>query len=338
MTAFDYTAYYRRVQEIKKLQIPTSAVQWTEHYERPDRSYEIVLYLGCNILRTPDVAADVVAVFAALGLDFIAVAGVQFCCGITWDRFGDVAKGQNVSDHTIERLASYKPGLVVHWCPSCDVHFSDVVTGRDAKTIPFKVTNAAAFLSDLSRREVIPWRNPVSGRVVLHSHRGREGHQNGQRRARADRENVSYLLQQLPGVQFLGAVESPPEFDYDCGPGSLRERSRWLTTRAELLTEIRRLGADTLVTVSHACQREWCDVSDETLTVRNYISLIAESLGCARPYETDSLGQLKHIGDPQAIVARTQANWSSHGLTERQALQIARRYDWATPAPRSVAP
>jgi hypothetical protein len=36
-----------------------------------------VLYLGCNILRTPEVAAEVVAVFRALGLDFIAVAGVQ---------------------------------------------------------------------------------------------------------------------------------------------------------------------------------------------------------------------------------------------------------------------
>jgi heterodisulfide reductase subunit D len=338
MIAFDYTAYYRRVQELKKLQMPAGAVRWTERYERPARSYEIVLYLGCNILRTPDIAADVAAVFEALGLDFIAVAGVQFCCGITWDRAGDRATGQNVSDHTIERLASYHPRLVVHWCPSCDVHFSDVVTGRDAKAMPFAVTNAAAFLRELSRRGATPWRKPVSGRLVLHSHRGREGHENGQRRARADRENVGHLLQQLPGVQFLGAVESPPAFDYDCGPGSLRERSRWLATRTELLSESRGLGADTLVTVSHACQREWCDVGDETLTVRNYISLIAESLGCARAYEADSLGELKRIGDPRAIVARTQANWSSHGLTERQALQIARRYDWSTPAPRSAAP
>jgi len=338
MPAFDYTAYYQRVQDIKKLQIPANAARWTERYERPERSYEIVLYLGCNILRTPDIAADVVAVFAALGLDFIAVAGVQFCCGITWDRFGDVAKGQNVSDNTVERLASYGSRLVVHWCPSCDVHFSDVVTGRDAKTLPFEVTNAPAFLSDLSQRGLIPWRNPTPGHMVLHSHRGRDGHETGQRRARADRENVGNLLQQLPGVQFLGAVDSPPEYDYDCGPGSLRERSRWLETRAELLAETRRLGADTLVTVSHACQREWCDAGDSTLAVRNYISLVAESIGCVRPYETNTLGQLKQIADPHTIVERTQANWSSHGLSEEEATEIARRYDWARTAPRSVAP
>ena len=338
MTAFDYTAYYQRLQDIKKLQIPAGAARWTERYERPERSYEIVLYLGCNILRTPDIAADVVAVFQALGLDFIAVAGVQFCCGITWDRFGDVAKGQNVSDNTIERLASYNSRVVVHWCPSCDVHFSDVVTGRDAKTLPFAVTNAPAFLRDLSQRGLIPWRNATPGRMVLHSHRGRDGHETGQRRARADRENVSYLLQQLPGVRFLGSVDAPPEYDYDCGPGSLRERSRWLEIRAALLAEARRLGADTLVTVSHACQREWCDAGDSTLAVRNYISLVAESLGCARTYESNTLGRLKQIEDPQAIVERTQANWSSHGLSEEQATEVARRYDWERTAPRSTAP
>lgn len=338
MPPFDYTAYYRRLQDIKKLQIPASAVSWTERYEPPDRSYEIVLYLGCNILRTPDIAADVVAVFAALGLDFIALAGVQFCCGITWDRFGDVAKGQNVSANTIQRLASYNPRLVIHWCPSCDVHFSDIVTGRDANTLPFEVTNTPAFLSDLSRRGLIPWHESILGRLVLHVHQGREGHETGQRRAQADRENVSYLLQQLPGAQFLGAVNAPPEYDYDCGPGSLRpERSRWLETRAGLLAETRQLGADTLVTVSHACQREWCDAGDNTLAVRNYISLVAESLGCPRTYETNTLGQLKHLEDPQAIVERTQANWSSHGLTEQHASQIARRYSWSPQAPRSGA-
>jgi hypothetical protein len=50
---------------------------------------------------------------------------------------------------------------------------------------------------------------------VLHSHRGRDGHETGQRRALADQENVRTLLMQIPGLQFLGAVPAPSEFDYD---------------------------------------------------------------------------------------------------------------------------
>src|SRR5271154_6406011 len=185
MAKFDYSAYYRRLQEIKKLQMPAESICWTEQYRPPERAYDVVLYLGCNILRTPDVAADVVAVFRALGLDFTAVAGVQFCCGVTWDRAGDVPKGQTVADLTIDRLASYKSRVVVHWCPSCDVHFTDVVTARDAKKIPFEVTDAAAFLAALSRRGELPWRNAVAGRAALPSHRGREKHDARPRRARA---------------------------------------------------------------------------------------------------------------------------------------------------------
>src|SRR6202167_6045181 len=103
---FDYFGNYRRLQDMKKLQIPAESVCWTEQYRPPDRTYDVVLYLGCNILRTPDVAADVVAVFRALEVDFIAVAGVQFCCGTTWNKAGDVAKGQTVSDLRITRLVS----------------------------------------------------------------------------------------------------------------------------------------------------------------------------------------------------------------------------------------
>lgn len=244
-----------------------------------------------------------------------------------------------MSELTIERLASYKPRLVVHWCPSCDVHFSDVVTGRDAKTLPFEVTDAPAFLAALSRRGHIPWRQAVTGRVALHCHRGRAGHASGQQRARADQDHVSHLVSQIPGLQFLGAVTAPAEFDYDCGPSSMRvERVHWLTSRAEQLAAVRHLQANTLVTVSHACQREWCDVTNDTLTVRNYISLVAEALGCPRSYESDSLGRLKRTGDPATVIQSTQANWASHGLSKEQVEELVQKYDWSTLAPRSSAP
>ena len=59
---------------------------------------------------------------------------------------------------------------------------------------------------------------------------------------------------------------TPRSRDYDCGPSSTDvERSRRLSIRASLLERARELGADTLVTISHACQREWCDAGDEHL-------------------------------------------------------------------------
>ena len=90
--------------------------------------------------------------------------------------------------------------------------------------------------------------------------------------------------------------------------------------------------------ISHACQREWCDVTDDSLAVRNYISLVAEAIGCELTYETDSLGRLKRSSDLNAIVESTKSAWTSHGLNKDEASALTRKYSWSTKAPRSSAP
>jgi hypothetical protein len=327
---FDFAAYYRRPQDLKRLQIPASAIHWTERYEAPDRHYPMVLYLGCNILRTPDIAADVVAVFTALGLDFVAVAGVQFCCGITWDRNGAVPKGQAVAAATIDRLASFGPSLVVHWCPSCDVHFSDVVTGRDAADLPFGVTSAAALLADLAGTGRIPWRASVPRRTTLHGHTGRLGHHHGQRRAREDSSHIATILRAVPGIEHLGTIDAPPELDYDCGPSSAKfDRAEWRSLRSGLWADLTRAGADLVVTKSHACQREWCDLATPAVDVRCYISVVADGLGCDRDYRSNLVSTLKRSGEPETLVELTRANWSTHGWTEPEARAVLSSYDWS---------
>ena len=336
---FDYSAYYRRPQDLKRLQMPAEAIRWLERSDRPARSHPIVLYLGCNILRTPDIAADVVAVFDALGLDFVAVAGVQFCCGITWDRQAEVIKGQSVAATTIDRLASFGASLVVHWCPSCDVHFSDVVTGRDRHDLPFSVTSAAAFLAGLARAGRIPWQQSLPRRAVLHGHVGRAGQHHGQRRAREDSDQIGAILRSMPGMDYLGVVESPEELDYDCGPSVAElERTRWSSLQAELWTALRATGADLVVTKSHACQREWCNLADDEIGVRCYISLVADALGWRRDYPSNLLAEMKQHGGPEGLVQLTRANWASHGLTEPEARDVVSRYDWSGRSPELPPP
>ena len=78
MAEFNYSAFFRRIQDLKQLQIKAEDVSWVEKHHPPDRTYETVLYLGCNILRTPHIAKQVIDVFTHLGIDFIPVGGVQF--------------------------------------------------------------------------------------------------------------------------------------------------------------------------------------------------------------------------------------------------------------------
>ena len=326
MADFNYATFFRRLQDLKRLQIKADDVSWLEQHHKPDRAYETVLYLGCNILRTPHIAKQVVDVFTHLNLDFVAVGGVQFCCGIVWDKFDGPKKGSQVSDRTVTRLEDYQPKQVVMWCPSCNVHFKDIVIGRDDRQPAFAITHTPQFLAEMAKRGELPWKQAVPCKVALHTHVGRTGHEEGERRARNDRESAAALLRSVPGVEVIDEVQAPPDLDYDCGAASLRlPPAQMQETRTTLLSSLRHTSqADTLATISHACHREWCQEGWGALRVRNYISIVAEALGLET--ETDQLGDFKKTRNLEDILDRSQAEWQSHGLSREQARALASKY------------
>jgi hypothetical protein len=123
------------------------------------------------------------------------------------------------------------------------------------------------------------------------------GTRSDQRRAREDGESCAALLREIPGIELVGYLQAPPVCDYDCGTSAADvERSRWLAIRDSLLEQARRLGADTL--------------------------------GIERGYPVDALGDYKRMADPDAIVEAGRAAWSSHGLSEHAAREIAGGYTW----------
>jgi hypothetical protein len=50
------------------------------------------------------------------------------------------------------------------------------------------------------------------------------------------------------------------------------------------------------------------------------------------------MGTYKREANPRQIVERGRAAWSSHGISEQEALEIASKYTWAATSPRSTAP
>jgi hypothetical protein len=76
------------------------------------------------------------------------------------------------------------------------------------------------------------------------------------------------------------------------------------------------------VTAYHSCHREWCEVGKADLAVRNYISIVAEALGCAR---RDYFQEFKKLRNPDAIAALSRPVWETHGLSEERARELAAR-------------
>jgi Fe-S oxidoreductase len=311
---FDYGSYFGRIREIEQLVIPADEIKWTQKYREPKRQVETLLYLGCNILQTAHLAQEVVEVFERLAIDFEAVGGVEFCCGTIHHGQGDVGAASRISHSTVNKFESYGARQVVMWCPSCNLQFDEVVLKELQPT--FSITHTTAFLAD--RLDQLRFETAVPARVVLHAHTGRAQQD-------ADAAAARRLLEAVPGVEVVG-IASDPDLGHHCSPqiiGRLGGRDRFLERRNQLVEQAKQTGADTIATLYHSCHREWCEVEDPDLSVRNYISLLGEALGCGH---TDNYKSFKNARDPRAVVESSRANWGSHGQSEQRALELARKH------------
>jgi len=313
MSSSEFTHHVAQIRDFEQLMVPAGATPWIGQYRKPVHPVDVVLYLGCNILRTAHLAYEVVDVFQALGLNFAAVGGPQFCCGIIHHRAGDVGGATRLSQATAAKVKSYGAKQVVIWCPTCQLRFEEGIRKGEAPSFP--ITHVTAFLAEKVAR--LSFLREVAAQVAAHGHVGKP-------RREQDTNSAIKVLQTLPGMEVVGTLLSP-DLDYQCAAALLTQLGpdRFRSIRDGLVRKARELGADTLVTIYHSCHREWCEVGEADLVVRNYISIVAEALGCAR---RDYFQEFKKLGDPDAIAALSRPVWETHGLSKEQAKELAARY------------
>lgn len=309
----EFCQHSAQIRDFEQLMVPSGQTPWVKRYVKPPHPVDVVLYLGCNILRTAHLAYEVVGVFQALGVNFVAVAGTQFCCGIVHHRAGDVDGATRLSQATAAMLTSYGGKQIVIWCPTCQLRFEEVISNKIASGFP--IIHATAFLAE--RVPQFSFRRKVLARVALHAHVGKPQRE-------MDAGAAARVLQAVPGVEVVGTLSSP-DLGYQCfipqlpqlGPEGFR------ATRSDLVRKAREMGVDTLATIYHSCHREWSEVEETGFLVRNYISLVAEALGCGH---RDDYQEFKKLGDPAAIAALSRPVWESYGLSEAQAKELTAKY------------
>jgi len=288
--AFDYKQYFGDILVAQNLLTRPDERTWrTAAPERDAEHHDIVLYLGCNVLRTSHMIQTVTAIFDRLSLDYIAVGGPTYCCGIVHHQNGDTAASTGMNRRTLEHFQRYTPQEVVMWCPSC-IYFYDEVQQLE---LPFPVSHTAEFLArrlgDLTLAPVAP------RRVAVH------GHGVGEARLR-EGEAGRRLLGAVPGVTL---VDLPPDarFGRSCNPALMTTLGpeAW---RALALGELDRAlaaGADTFAGMYHGCQRQLCPFEAErSIAIEHYLTVFARALGIE--FE-DTFKKYRLWADPERIFA-----------------------------------
>ena len=306
--AYDYKRYFGEIRTLHDL--TTRPEERTWRLAAPSRDAEphaIVLYLGCNVLRTSHLVQTVSAIFDRLGLDYIAVGGPSFCCGIVHHQHGDGAAGESMGQRTIELFQRYRPEEVVMWCPSC-IYFYDEVRHVE---FPFRVRHTTEFLVSQLPRLSFSARTEVP--VALHAHGTGEAR-------RREAEAARTLLRAVPGLRYV-AIEPDLRFDRSCSPAVIQQLGSdgWDAAIRGEIARARAGGARTLATIYHGCQRQICGFESEEMRVEHYLTVFARALGIE--FE-DKFKKYRHWQDPERVLADTTPCQRANGVDPERARSV----------------
>lgn len=310
--------FYKRMSQtirlLAGLQVPPDTVDdiAAGRARAHDRS-DVVLYLGCNVLRNSNIFLAAMDVFDALGLEYAVLGGVANCCGVIHFKLqGDVAGADAIGTHTIEKLAAFAPRSVVTWCPTCQLHLGETRGGHTR--YPFELIHVSAFLARHRDRLASRFVVPINRRVALHAHVGVPGVV----------ESVRAILSAIPSltlVEVPAAVEAA-QLAYTCGPGALGViPAVQRAAHQKLLDGCRDKGVEGLVDLYHTCHRLLCGREREyPFEIRNWITLVAEAMGLES--RADLFKRYKTSGDVEQVLREAKDLVAQHQLDPDEVRQF----------------
>ncbi len=250
------------------LQSSPAEVRWIRRAPANPEPVDVVFFTSCMPLGIPHVLLESVDILSSMGIDFVALAGNEVCCGSGPMLWGDMEASQEMSRDFISNIAAFKPKKAVFFCHGCHMMCSAILPRF--MTLPFESCELIQFLVENLDR--IPFKHRIDKRVAVHD--------NCAAARMGMYEATRTLLRAVPGITL---VEMEHNRDNSLCCGGLTNVSRPEISepmRRAPLKEASATGADIMTTICVGCLQSFAPLEHEyALEVRNYVSLVAESVG-----------------------------------------------------------
>lgn len=288
------SAPFNRFKLIHSLQVKPDEVAWFSDIPNGHVSADTVLFLSCMVFSRADRVFTLMDLVRATNTRFIALSGVDFCCG-----FLDFITGRHHdSQQNIERIAKALAAVgaktLIVDCATCYGWFRTLST---LAPLPFKVEHIYQHmhknLNTLTFREIEP------KRVAIHKacHFGR---------LPGEEQVLHTLAQAIPGLSLCRLDQADP--DKGCCGASAAGFSPDLAKklREQRLSEAQSAGIDTLLTSCDGCHGFLSSgMAKMDMPLRPLESVIADALGI---HHADRLRPLQTCRSAHEILTSTAGN------------------------------
>jgi Fe-S oxidoreductase len=287
------------VKVMSRLQLPPNLLaRFTADTTEPSEDApDVVMYFGCNVLKTPHIALFCLEVLERLNTRYKVFAGPAHCCGVIQYRTGDSRTSGRMGGNTVAGFSGTGAPRVLTWCPTCNIQLSEIVMpSTDARFALEHVVPYIAARIDRLRPHLV---HPVNKRIALHEHPGVAG----------VTEGAIKILTAIPGIELVDLDQ--PRVGYMCNslapvPAYKRE------LHARELDAAAAAGVDCLVGIYHACHRELCaHEATSPFKIVNFLELVGESMGIEKP---DLFKQWKMMQDVDRVLAEVAGQLDAAAL------------------------
>jgi heterodisulfide reductase subunit D len=299
---FPFSKYFGEINILAELQFAGQEKPYADQPPDNPAQKELLLYLGCNVLRTAHLAKLAVAVLKAMGFDFNVVGGPAHCCGIVHHQNHEPEAATRFAGNSLGHFAKYGPKKVIMWCPSCIGHYDEVVTKEHQVSFPYE--HITAFIARHLDR--VQFTRRVENKVALHYHTGHPQQD-------LDWESTRKILRAIPGIQYV-EIANPPEIGRHCSAIFINQigREAWQEAVTGVMGAAAEEGVDILATTYHSCHREIChEEANYPFKIVNFISLLGDAMGIEFP---DNYKRYRLMGNPIAVYEEVREHVDAHGL------------------------
>ena len=312
METFSFGKYFGEINILADLQFMPGEKPYIDRPSQAPEPKDLLLYLGCNVLRTAHLVKTVVSVLKGMGFDFNTAGGPAHCCGIIHHLNNDPKGARTFAANSMQHFAKYGAKKVLMWCPSCQGHYDEVVSKEQEVAFPYE--HVTAFIARHLDR--VPFVRRIERRVAMHYHTGHA-------QSNLDWQNTRTILRAIPGLDLID-VENPASLGRHCTPKWIGQigRPQWRKEIASILDAARESRADVLATIYHSCHREICEnEARNPFEIVNYISLLGEAMGIENP---DVYKRYKLSADPDATFKEVQAYVQANNLDPDRVREVLR--------------
>ena len=310
-SGFAYGPYFREMTLQHDVMMMPENKSWLASPAQDPEPHKIVLYLGCNVLRTSHMIRTVTDVFDLLGVDYVAVGGPSYCCGIVHQRKGDTEISETMGTNTVKYFERFQPERVVMWCPSCIYYYDDIFQVPAS----FETLHVTEFLVEqLSQMTLAP---QPKQKVALHYH---SAHPRRLQEARA----AEQLLSAIPGVKYVD-IGTDERLEKACSPSSLEVTGEelWGEIMEGQLLAAADAGVTSFATLYHGCQRQICGFEgDQPFDIEHYLSVFARALGIEHE---DTYKKYMLLGDTEKIMTDMAPCMQANGVNPDEARRMVNK-------------